>query len=429
MADSESQKQESFIQEKVKERPINRKKLFRRTMTTISMAILFGLVSCITILYIQPFIEEKMNPQKTHGTITFPEDKEEMLPEEMTGNQDFNEETVFVLSDYSLDMYHYKQLQAALKEYATDLKRYMVVITGIAADSDWILNEYESESRNTGVIIYGDEGTILILADYSMISDAQQLKVTFYNNVQLPGILVELDKESGLGIIAVDTSGLEDTMKSRITVAASLGYTNNASILGTPVVAVGNIMGSKDMDAMGFGIIASVNNYCYNADINYRILATDIYGSSAAGGILFDYEARVVGIITNGKLSSDMKNFIAAYGISDLRKIVSKMASGKGVPYLGIYGEDVTTEIHKEKGIPMGVFVTKVAKDSPAWQAGIQQGDIIININQRELTGMSNYTDYLMKSEVGRSVTLTVMRLSQNEYKEMTFETALGKAE
>ena len=48
----ENKKDTSFISEKIKQRPINRKKLLRRTIITASMAVVFGLVSCLTFLTI-----------------------------------------------------------------------------------------------------------------------------------------------------------------------------------------------------------------------------------------------------------------------------------------------------------------------------------------------------------------------------------------
>ena len=85
MSDLKQNNQNDFITEKIKVRPVNKKKLIRRTIITISMAIIFGLVACVTFLVLEPVISNWLYPKKEPETQTvrFPEDKEEMSPEEM----------------------------------------------------------------------------------------------------------------------------------------------------------------------------------------------------------------------------------------------------------------------------------------------------------------------------------------------------------
>ena len=66
--------------------------------------------------------------------------------------------------------------------------------------------------------------------------------------------------------------------------------------------------------------------------------------------------------------------------------------------------------------------------DSPAMMAGIQSGDVIVGVGLLSVTGMSNYTDYLVKCNPKDTLTLRIMRQSQGEYKEMTFEVVVEEA-
>ena len=75
--------QENFMIEKIKQRPINKRRLIRRTMITASMAIIFGLIACFTFLVLEPVISNWLYPEKEPEAIIFPEEPEEMLPEEM----------------------------------------------------------------------------------------------------------------------------------------------------------------------------------------------------------------------------------------------------------------------------------------------------------------------------------------------------------
>lgn len=83
MAEEEQNGQNSFLVEKIKERPINRKKLLRRTLITASMAVIFGLIACFTFLVLEPVISNWLYPEEEPQIIVFPEDQEEMSPEDM----------------------------------------------------------------------------------------------------------------------------------------------------------------------------------------------------------------------------------------------------------------------------------------------------------------------------------------------------------
>ena len=71
MADSQENKQKEqndvsekkFMIEKIKERPVNKKKLLRRTLITASMAVIFGLVACFTFLVLEPVISNWLYPE------------------------------------------------------------------------------------------------------------------------------------------------------------------------------------------------------------------------------------------------------------------------------------------------------------------------------------------------------------------------------
>ena len=59
------------------------------------------------------------------------------------------------------------------------------------------------------------------------------------------------------------------------------------------------------------------------------------------------------------------------------------MLNGKNVPYAGIRGVTVTKDVAEEQAIPEGLYVTEVESDSPAMASGIQNGDVIQEVNGR----------------------------------------------
>ncbi len=72
-----------FLQEKIKERPIDKKKLLRRTIITASLAVLFGVLACLSFLLLEPVLNNWLYPEEEPGVVAFPQEKNEMLPEDM----------------------------------------------------------------------------------------------------------------------------------------------------------------------------------------------------------------------------------------------------------------------------------------------------------------------------------------------------------
>ena len=77
--------QSDFLRETIKQKPINKKKLLRRTALTVVMAVVFGLVACFTFLVLEPVISNRLYPEEEAEEVRFPEETvaEEMKPEDM----------------------------------------------------------------------------------------------------------------------------------------------------------------------------------------------------------------------------------------------------------------------------------------------------------------------------------------------------------
>lgn len=442
MPEPEQNKQNDFMIEKIKERPVNKKKLLRRTIITAAMAVIFGLIACFTFLVLEPIINNWLYPEEEPQIVVFPEDQEEMSPEEMlSGNmQQENqpqvpaespvlekEELQELLEGLSLDRENYRQLYFAMSSYVEELNQYMVIVTGVSSNIDWFNNVEESSNQSFGVVIANNGREVFVLADYTPLDRAESLTLTFYNNVQAEAQLKALDSATNLAVISVELEELNKEMYVDSLKIAELGSSNSKNIVGTPVVAVGSPMGTGG--SIGYGMVSAVTRQQPEADTNYCFLQTDIMGSPSAGGVLFNLNGEVIGMITNGKGNPDMKNMITAYGISELKKRVEKMSNGQKLAYLGISGVDVTNEANTRLNVPFGAYITEVEMDSPSMLAGIQQGDVLVAINDTNLFSYSEYANMLVQMEPGQTVKLTVMRQAQEEYKQMKFHIVLGEAE
>lgn len=441
MAGEEQNNQNSFLIEKMKEKPINRRKLLRRTIITASMAVIFGLIACVTFLILEPVISNWLYPEEDPQIVVFPEDQEEMSPEDMLaenlptespvptpGEEDVvlgKEQIEEILSGVVMDKESYGEMYTALSQYAAELRRYMVTVTAVTANLDWFSTVQESRNQAPGIIVANNGKELLVLADATSVRLAGRLILTFSNDVQVDAKIKQQDKYTNLAVLSVELEDLPEEMKSEEIPLAVLGRSNSRNLMGTPVVAMGSPMGSSN--SMGYGIIASESLSVSVPDRNYKLLLTDISGSQNAGGVLFNLQGEVLGIITPNKTGTDMKNFINAYGITELKKVIEKMSNASPLAYMGISGLDVTEEANTEQGVPFGAFVKEVSMDSPAMLAGIQRGDVITEIDGKKITLFSDYTTVLMQMEPGQTVEVTVMRQAQESYREMQFSIELSE--
>lgn len=445
MQESQQNNQSDFMIEKIKERPINKKKLLRRTVITAAMAVIFGLIACFTFLVLQPVINNWLNPEEEPQIVVFPEDPEEMSPEEMLaenmeqekqnqqqtvsapeGTALSQEQLLEVISNITFDLDNYKQMYNSLSIYVEELNPCMVTVTGITSNIDWFNNVQESQCQASGVIIANNGRELLVLTDYTPLENAESLKLSFHNGTEVEADLKERDADTNLAVLSVELIKLDRSLVNNELKIASLGSSNVKNIVGTPVVALGRPMGTAG--SLGYGMITSVGTTFSDADTNYKLVQTDITGSQNAGGVLFNLHGQVIGIITNKQGGSDMKNMITAYGITELKKRIEKMSNGEKMPYLGICGVDVTKAVSEELGVPQGAYIMEIEMDSPAMQAGIQQGDILVDMDGKKITSYSEYTSSLMQKKADDIVILTIMRQVQEEYKEMEFEITLTEA-
>ncbi|MBQ3515721.1 MAG: serine protease [Lachnospiraceae bacterium] len=421
----------SFLQEKIKERPINRKKLIRTSLNTAIFAVVFGLVACVTFILLEPVIGNWLSPQKEDGPeiVTLPAEKEEMLPEDMV--QDENElnqnaNISSAVSTVELQLSDYEDMYDKLYDVAQEAGRGMVTVTAMSSNVDWFNNTLESENETTGFIVADNGREILILADYRFVSKATEIMVTFTDQTQALAIVKKYDRNTGLAILAVDMSLLSLDTKEAVKYM-SLGSSNSGNKVGDLVIAVGSPLGY--VDSLCYGNITSLGNEVNTIDMNYKLITTDIYGSSNASGAILNTKGQIIGMINQNYNSSDLENQISAIGISELRKVMESMSNGNDITYLGLYVTDVTDVAQTQLAIPEGAYVTDIRLSSPAMLVGMQKGDVVTAIDDAVITNVAEYVSELRNHAPGEEVTVTIQRMSVDGYREIDVKVTLGVLE
>ena len=178
--------------------------------------------------------------------------------------------------------------------------------------------------------------------------------------------------------------------------------------------------------SVSYGMITAAGTAINLVDNNFKILTTNIYGSTGATGVIINLKGQILGIIDNSYNDSDMKNLISAIGVSELKQVVEKLSNGIPIAYLGVHGTDVPEQANKRQGVPYGAYVTSIEMGSPAMNAGIQSGDVIVQFGESPIMSMSDLTKALYKAEPESTVNLVIERRGQDEYREMEISLDLG---
>lgn len=431
-----------FLREKIKQKPVNKKKLLRRTIITAVMAVVFGIVACLTFLILEPVINNWLYPEEEAQEVQFQEEtvtqEEEMSPEDMLTEEmveEMAEEEIEppeledaqieeLLSQVKFGLDEYQTVYDELANLARNIGRSVVTVTGVTSDVDWFNNPYENEADASGVIVANNGRAMLILVSMNNIKDAERILVTFCDNKRAEASLVQKDESTGLAILSVSLDFIDQGTINTIEIA-SLGSSNINTLAGTPVMALGSPTGTSG--SVSYGIVTSAGNTIDKVDSAYKLISTDIYGSRNATGIIVNLKGKVIGIIDNSYNSRDRENLISAYGISELKKTITKMSNNQARAYLGIHGTDVPQEASMETGMPLGAYVKEIEMDSPAMTAGIQGGDVIVKMGDTEIVNYNGLLNALDDAAPNEVVTITLMRQGGEGFQKMEVEVTLGE--
>lgn len=423
--------QSDFLREKIKQKPVNKRKLIRRTVITVVMAVVFGLVACLTFLILEPVISNRLYPEEEAQEVQFPEETvtEEMKPEDMLVQDEEAEEEPpaeledaqieELLSQVQFNLEDYQAIYSELAQLATVAGRAVVTVTGVTSDVDWFNNIYENMASASGVIVANNGKSILILVSAGALHGADSIEVTFCDQTQVEAELVQRDQTTGFAILSVPLISIEEDTMDVIDIAA-LGSSNSSSLLGTPIIALGSPLGTSG--SVCYGIVTSTGTVIDQPDSAYKSITTDIYGSHNATGVLVNLKGMVIGIIDNENTSNDMDNLLKAYGISELKKTIEKMSNDQEMAYMGVHGADVPQEAIAESGIPAGAYIKEIEMDSPAMAAGIQSGDVITKVDGMPITTYNELLNMLYSAAPEDVMPITLVR----QGREMSVEVVLG---
>lgn len=262
-------------------------------------------------------------------------------------------------------------------------------------------------ASGTGFVFKTEGNKAYILTNSHVINNSNSVKVTFTNNKQVTADVVGSDEYSDIAVLSIN--------KEDIILIAETGSSENMRV-GDTTFAVGAPIDSSIYSwSVTRGILSGkdrlveVTSSDNKSTYVMEVLQTDTaINSGNSGGPLCNSNGEVIGI-TNMKLaSSQIEGIGFAIPIEEALKYAGSLISGKQIsrPYLGITIYDATNYYSNITGI----YIEYVEPNSAADKAGLQKGDKILKVNDKEVTNSSYFKHQLYKYEVGDQITIIVER-------------------
>ena len=204
--------------------------------------------------------------------------------------------------------------------------------------------------------------------------------------------------------------------------------------VGEQVIAIGNALGYGQ--SVTTGIVSALNRPVTIDGVTNELIQTDAaINPGNSGGALLNMSGQLVGINSAKFSDTNVEGMGYAIPVDDVKDIIEELMNRtvrtEKAPegqqgYLGITGQDVTSEVAEAYGMPRGVYITSVSEGSAAEAAGLQTGYIITKFDGTSVSSLSGLQDLISYYSAGETVDVTYSAVSGGEYVEQTVSVTLG---
>ena len=291
-------------------------------------------------------------------------------------------------------------------------------VVGVKVDfyEQGFFGELQETSEEGSGIIYSEDG--YIITNYHVVEDAisstsAQVTVTLSNQEEYEAEIIGTDSVTDLALLKIDVTGLTP---------ATFGKSSDLQV-GELAVAIGNPLGQEFAGSVTVGYISALNRTITTDGRTYKLIQTDAaINPGNSGGALVNSKGEVVGINTVKVTDTTVEGLGFAIPSDDALKIIEELKlTGKIVrPYIGIYGIDMDEATAKRNNLVEGIYVYQIFSGSPADQAGLSRGDIIVEFDGQQVTTKQELNDAKNQKSIGDKVKLKVYRGGNYQELEIT---------
>ena len=422
----------------------NQNSFQKKEGATIALAVIFGLVAAVVFQAANFAADRFLNTGKSSVQIktTDSVDLQETALDDSTADK--------VLSDSE---------NGTVAAVAQASMPSVVAITTVSVQEipsffGYSSHQYKSASTGSGIIVGDNDDELLIATNNHVVDGATTLSVCFIGddvanaetetvnagdngdlNVEdaVSAKIKGTDADNDLAVVAVKKSDIPEDTLNQIKIA-QIGSSDDLAV-GQQVVAIGNALGYGQSVTSGW--ISALNRTISTDDgtNSTGLIQTDAaINPGNSGGALLNMKGELIGINSAKYADSAVEGMGYAIPISKAKPILEELmnretrekvdSSKKG--YLGVSLANLTTEAIEMYNMPTGAFVRSVEDDSPAQEAGICKGDIIVKFDGQKVSDGDDLLDKLQYYKSGEKIEAVIARATNGEYEENTIELTLG---
>ena len=270
-------------------------------------------------------------------------------------------------------------------------------------------------STGTGVILSSGG---YIVTNSHVVADALSVTVILTDERSFEASLVGADEISDLAVLHIDAEDLTP---------AQFGD-SSALRVGDSVTAIGDPLGLEFRGSFTDGIISAINRDVSVEGRTMSLIQTNAaLNSGNSGGPLINCYGQVIGIntmkigvFTNNSGVEGLGFAIPSATVKDIVDQIINQGYVSGRPTLGLFGEAMSTFYQYYYRLPAGLYITSVEEGSYADYYGIEEGDILLAVDDERILDMDGLNSVLYTHEVGDVVTVIIYRGGQQYNVELT---------
>ena len=425
----EKKNDRDFISEKIVRPAPSRKQVGTRMATAACAGVIFGVVSAVCFVLTRPILEQlSAGNRPTTSAISIPKDELESPVEAIENERVAETETepVEEMVQTALEKYRYtvddlNSMLNSLRGKAQTADKSVVVVHSVQQNTDWFDNPVETTGLYAGMIIAKTSQELLVLTPEAAVEQADSIKVTLGNGNDVSGHMKQKDAISGQAIVSIS---VQDISATQLRDLEPIPLGNSYQVQqGDLIAAVGSPAGV--VHSMDYGFVSYVVRSNPMVDQHCRMLYSNILADAGKGTFLVNTNGELVGWAQEPDSPEASDRVTEVFGISDYKGVLEKLSNGQAVPCIGIVSQEVT-DVQVENGLPAGIYVMNAVTDKPAYNAGIQNGDILTELAGEPVTSMKEYQAALDKMTCGQVVHVTVARNGRDTYTELEFDVTVG---
>lgn len=420
-----------FINEKIVKQPMSRRQIASRILAFFFIAVIFGGVAAVSFAVSRPLAVRYLGGEtmQTESSISIPRDEPTEVVSEPVGDESatLDSEPLEQVVQSAVERYRYSvddvnSFYGALRTLAQEADKGIVSVHSVQQDVDWFDNPVETTGFYAGAVIASTRKELLILTPEAAVDKANSIKVIFSDGTEADGRMKQKDHIYGMAVVSVDIDSVgESTWNTVTTLPLGNSYTMKQ---GDFVVAVGGPAGA--VHSIDYGFVSYIMRNVQVLDGTSRALYVNVNANIETGTFLVNTSGELVGWMTDEfQREEGSMQMAQALGISDYKVSLERMSNGLGVPHFGIRGQEVA-EAMVQSGIPQGVYVQESVVDGPAYNAGIQNGDIITAIDGETIANMKDFQATVEKLECGQLINVTIEREGKDQYAVLEFQVTVG---